>query len=197
MKKRFLASTLFLAAIFSSLQAGAVATDTTNASQSTDNPYIYLSQNEMFDEREELLNKYENAIETNNVAEQEEILNKADLLFEARKQQVENNSETIVPASTLPYSAYHESSVWVYRSDGWCLRVTPTNWFRSQGEQGHDVYGLDGFETLKARHSGESKWDNTDSMQYQYMCHYIWAIKTPWNLEPWKELADINKLTCN
>lgn len=58
----------------------------------------------------------------------------------------------------------------------------------------------DAWDGILTMHSNTSYWKNTESMEYQFMCHarYFWNVaKQPWNIEPGKRLKDINPVTCN
>lgn len=99
------------------------------------------------------------------------------------------------------YSDLIKSVSWITRSGKVSLSVQMSEKFEkiSNGNL-KGTLASRAFKLLKAKFSSSSKWKNTDGMRNQFMCHYLFAFKTPWNLEPWRKTVSMSATTaalCN
>lgn len=99
------------------------------------------------------------------------------------------------PGEELYY--YFSSAKWITRSGVYSLSLMPRNITVTSSTvlSWHPVYLNFNLTNPWSRYKAQGA---DASMRYQYNCHYRYGmIKTPWNLEPHKRLADINSITCN
>ncbi|WP_125580976.1 DUF2599 domain-containing protein [Lacticaseibacillus suibinensis] len=99
------------------------------------------------------------------------------------------------------YSDLIKSASWITRSGKVSLSVTMSAQFESISNGNlKGALATRAFNLLKAKFSSSKNWENTDGMRNQFMCHYLFAFKTPWNLEPWRKTVSMSATTaalCN
>ena len=144
---------------------------------------------------QELKAAYAVAVQNGDQDRQKELIQAANELLESY---INNRQDVdIMPLVSGTYHDYFEYSWWRQRDyDGtqkWCLSIEPKASYSWQ-EPNASQYA---WNIIYNMHGQSSRWDNTLSMEKQFMCHAHFAggWKTPWNLEPWR--TNVNPFTCN
>lgn len=100
-----------------------------------------------------------------------------------------NMDQLRVNITFYTYSGYFKKVEWITRNGVISLSITPTNKLYASTYNNANVlsaHAAEAWRLLYARHSSDTRWRNTASMEAQFHCHVIYAggAKTPWNIEP-------------
>lgn len=108
------------------------------------------------------------------------------LQFSLESEELGEPSNVVVALAAPTYSSYFSSGTWINRDGLISLSMKHKKYLFSGSTNDRAMKVGDSWNKLKAKHSGNAKWKNTNGMRDQYYCHYgtIGAAKNPWNLEP-------------
>ncbi len=105
---------------------------------------------------------------------------------------IEENSQVIIIYTIYPqykFSDFFYSSGWINRNGEISLSIevnkNGNGWYIPSSST--DILDTS-WSLLYYKHSGDQYWYNVQGLFHQYDCHYsfVWAIKTQWNIEPWR-----------
>lgn len=146
---------------------------------------------------EELYAAYMEAVENNDIALQEQLVEIGWSSLYAEIEADENNGiQTIADAEDEYwrefFTDYFSYGYFEERSTGWTLSLGNKlkNWSTEQKSIG--------WNATYSKFVYDSHWDNTNMMQEQFYCHARLGyalIESEWNLEPWRK--SMNPITCN
>lgn len=150
-----------------------------------------------YDSFEDLYYAYLKAVEENDVALQQELIEIGETSLKA---EIEMSKSTLVQPHYDAIDEYWKQFFHNYfsygyfevRDNGWCLSLGNKLSYWSNEDK------ATGWSATYASFHNNSHWDNTSVMEDQFYCHarlVYAALQDEWNLEPWK--TSINPITCN
>lgn len=91
------------------------------------------------------------------------------------------------------YSDYFITSRWISRNGEIALHMLVKPLLYETNGNIRMAHANRAFYLLKNRHSSDSRWRNTTSMEVQFHCHVLGAaaVKTDWNIEPHRTTTNL------
>lgn len=91
---------------------------------------------------------------------------------------------------------YFNYAAWVTRADGVTLSLDPKDAVRTNKTEKDSAWGV--LSSPTQGFGSHSNWKNTQTMNWQFDCHYWFAeSKDYWNIEPWRTAGSYVEVVAN